>query len=185
MDLSDEKYPLNVASSALKSSSRSALALTPVKGLKVGGSLGYIMGPSFEGKETIVFNDGVATQTDVYKWKDESKLWRYMAESKYSLPLGEKIQGRLGFAIGLASLKVTEKFNWDSSGDSGNDSSTNKQSITTMKLTWEIGPAIAYVTDQLGVELALTYSHMPEAENKNTFQEFNWTPFGVRLGVEF
>lgn len=162
-----------------------ALARTPIKGLTVGGSFGYIMGPSFEGKETFVFDDGSDFQTAAFKWKDESKLWRYMAESKYSLTLGEKIQGRLGFAIGLASLKVTEKFNADYSGDFINGSFTDKHSITTMKLTWEIGPAIAYVTDQIGVELALTYSHMPDAENKNTFQEFNWNPFGVRLGVEF
>lgn len=162
-----------------------AMAATPVKGLTVGGSFGYIMGPSFEGKETFVYDDGSFVQKNDYKWKDESKLWRYMGESKYSVPLGEKLQARVGFAIGLASLKVTEKFTDDSFGNFGTYSTSETHSNTTLKLTWEIGPAIAFVTDQIGVELALTYSQMPGAVDKNTFQEFNWNPFAVRLGVEF
>jgi hypothetical protein len=162
-----------------------AMAPTPVKGLTIGGSFGYIMGPSFEGKETFAYDDGTSVQTDAYKWKDESKLWRYLGESKYSVPLGEKLQARVGFAIGLASLKVSEKFSSDSNGDFYNGSYSETHSNTTLKLTWEIGPAIAYVTDQIGVELALTYSQMPGAVDKNTFQEFNWNPFGIRLGVEF
>lgn len=162
-----------------------AMAATPVKGLTVGGSFGYIMGPSFEGKETIVHDDGTDVNTYAYKWKDESKLWRYMGESKYSVPLGEKLQARVGFAIGLASLKVTQKYTEDFYGDLTNGSYSETHSNTTLKLTWEIGPAIAFVTDQIGVELALTYSQMPGAVDKNTFQEFNWNPFAVRLGVEF
>lgn len=162
-----------------------AMAKTPVEGLTVGGSLGYIMGPRFEGKENILLDDGVVTQSSTEKWEDESKLWRYMAETKMSVPVGEKFQARIGFAIGAAALKVTEKITASESGDLANGSITSKHSISTMKLTWEIGPALAYVTDQLGVELALTYSHMPDAEDLNTFQEFKWNPFGVRLGVEF
>ncbi|MBL8024731.1 MAG: hypothetical protein JNK54_10720 [Elusimicrobia bacterium] len=67
---------------------------------------------------------------------------------------------------------------WDASG-------SYKTSITTTKFTWEIGPAIAYVTEKMGVELALTYSQMPSAEDMNSFQKFDWNPFGIRLGVEF
>lgn len=162
-----------------------AMARTPFEGLTVGGSLGYIMGPRFEGKENILFDDGVNTQSSIEKWEDESKLWRYMGETKMSLPVGEKLQVRVGFAMGVAALKVTEKVTVDEAGDFVTGSATSKHSISTMKLTWEIGPAIAYVTDQIGVELALTYSHMPGAEDLNTFQEFKWSPFGVRLGVEF
>jgi hypothetical protein len=54
-----------------------------------------------------------------------------------------------------------------------------------LKLTWEVGPAIAFVTEKVGVELALTYAQMPTAKNSQTFQEFKWNPFGIRLGVEF
>lgn len=164
-----------------------ALALTPVKGLKVGGSLGYIMGPSFEGNQAVTYDgegDPDAAYTDSFKWKDESNLWRVMAESKYSYPLGEKFQARLGFAIGLASLKVTEKMSAETT-DGVYDPISDNQSVTTTKLTWEVGPAIAFVTDKIGVELALTYSQIPSAKNEMTFQSFDWNPFGIRLGVEF
>lgn len=163
-----------------------ALALTPVKGLKVGGSLGYVMGPSFEGNQTVNADNGVDSYSDHYKWKDESNLWRVMAESKYSYPLGEKFQARLGFAIGVASVKVTEKYSNDYSDSDGfTTSASSNQSMTTTKLTWEVGPAIAFVTEKVGVELALTYAQMPTAKNSQTFQEFKWNPFGIRLGVEF
>lgn len=160
-----------------------ALATTPLKGLKVGGSFGYILGPSFTGKENFFYNDG---WIETVKGEDTSKLFRYMGEAKYSVPLGEKFQARLGFAMGLAALKVTEKGSYDGSGGGFSPASASyKKSISTMKLSWEIGPAVAYVTDQIGVELALTYAQMPTAEDMNTFEKFKWNPIGVRLGVEF
>lgn len=161
-----------------------ALAVTPVKGLKVGGSVGYILGPSFKANENYSFDDGFVAWTEDMKWKDESHLWRFLAESKYSVPMGEKFQARLGVGLGFAILNVKDKYSSVSSGFF-TDSYSTEDSLTTTKFTWEIGPAIAYVTNNIGVELALTYSQMPSAENTQTFQKFDWNPFGVRLGVEF
>jgi opacity protein-like surface antigen len=150
-----------------------ALTDSSLKGIAIGGSLGYIMGPSYEGK--INYDNGTP-KTDVTK--NSSNLWRLMAEAKYSYPIGDKFEARLGLGLGLATLKVEEEYS--ETGEQGYD-----KSLTTTKMTWEIGPAIAFVTEKVGVELALTYSQMPSAENMETFQEFDWNPFGVRLGVEF
>lgn len=160
-----------------------ALAATPVKGMSVGGSLGYIMGPKFEDSVSYSYDDGFSNYDAKAKDEVESNVWRLLAEAKYSYPIGEKFQARLGLGLGLASLKVENKSNYEDTDVVDNESMSS--SITTTKLTWEIGPAIAFVTDQIGVELALTYSQMPSAENMQTFQEFDWNPFGVRLGVEF
>lgn len=162
-----------------------ALIASPVKGLQFGGSLGYILGPRFKG--TVNDVDSLMTPlspplSEKTQEKIESNLWRLMAESKYSVPLGEKFQARLGFAIGVANLKIKDTKTYENS--EGFSESTSK-SISTTKLTWEIGPAIAYVTKKVGVELALTYAQMPTAEDKHTFQQFKWNPFGIRLGVEF
>ncbi len=157
-----------------------AFAPSPLKTLMVGGSLGYVAGPSFKGEEKIQYDDESHYNTTS---EDTAKLWRYMGETKYSVPLGNKFQARLAFALGIAALKVKHKVTVDDSDAPG--PVTTDHSISTMKLSWEIGPAIAYVTDRIGVELALTYAQMPSAENSNTFKQFDWNPFGVRLGVEF
>lgn len=158
-------------------------APSPLKNIRVGGSFGYIMGPSFTGKENVHYNSGV---NDAVKVEDTSHILRYMGETRVNYPLGEKFQARLSFALGFAALKVSEKVSLSESGGGAEPySSTDKHSINTIKLSWEIGPAIAYVTDQVGVELALTYAQMPSAQDMNTFQEFKWNPIGVRLGVEF
>ncbi len=161
-----------------------AMVAAPIKGLTIGGSLGYIMGPSYEGKMTSDYDNGFIAFHENEKVKDTSNLWRLMAEAKYSVPMGEKFQARLGFGVGLATLKVEDKYSYEQTGDFEDSTSLNN-SITTTKMTWEIGPAIAYVTDKIGVELAVTYSQMPSAEDMNTFQQFDWNPFGIRLGVEF
>ncbi|MBK8575448.1 MAG: outer membrane beta-barrel protein [Elusimicrobia bacterium] len=159
-----------------------ALAATPMKGVSVGGSLGYIMGPEYNDTVGYTYDDGFDSYTAKEKDENESNLWRLMAEAKYSYPMGEKFQARLGLGLGFANLKVENKYSYE---DDSRDSFSENKSISTTKLTWEIGPAIAYVGEKIGVELALTYSQMPSAENMETFQEFDWNPFGVRLGVEF
>ena len=157
-----------------------AFAPSPLKTLMVGGSLGYVVGPSFKGEEKIHYDDGSHYNTTS---EDTAKLLRYMGETKYSVPLGDRFQARLTFALGLAALKVKYKATVDDSDAAA--PVTTEHSINTMKLSWEIGPAIAYATDRIGVELALTYAQMPSAENSNTFKQFDWNPFGIRLGVEF
>jgi hypothetical protein len=166
-----------------------ALAMTPVKGLQIGGSLGYIMGPEFEGKASISsyaldeFGNPAAPYTIEHSVKDESDVWRVMAESKYTVPIGEKFQARLGFGFGVASLHIEEKVSDKIVG--GSTINSENHSISTTKLTWEIGPAIAYGSSSMGIELALTYSQMPTAKDSRSFQEFNWNPFAILLGVEF
>jgi opacity protein-like surface antigen len=141
------------------------------------------MGPKFEDSTTYSYdNGGLVVYDATEKDETESNVWRLMAEAKYSYPLGEKFQARLGLGLGLASLKVENKYYYE---DDVFGAYSENNSITTTKLTWEIGPAIAFVTDQIGVELALTYSQMPSAEDMNTFEKFDWNPFGIRLGVEF
>lgn len=166
-----------------------ALFQTSVKGLKVGGSLGYILGPSIEGNRSYILDsldingDVVGTVEVQNTKKDESDVWRAMAETKYSVPLGNRVHARLGFGLGLATLHIENNSSWKIVETGGGESTSH--SLKTTKLTWEIGPAIAYVGDTIGVELALTYAQMPSAEDMNTFQKFDWNPFGIRLGVEF
>ncbi len=174
-----------------------ALTSSPLKGLTIGASLGYILGPSFEAKLDGTYDDGTDYGTVNEKWESKSNVWRLMAESKYSVPISEKFQARLGFGIGFAKLQIKDTYSRDVTGDlQGGDyddpsyplypyQTNHDKTINTTKFTWEIGPAIAFVTDQIGVELALTYSQMPSAENIETFQKFDWNPFGIRLGVEF
>lgn len=173
-----------------------ALTRTSIKGLTIGGSLGYILGPSFEGNLDSTFDDGVDVGTIKENWETKSNIWRLMAETKYSVPMGEKFQARLGFGLGFAKLNIKDTYSRDLTGvdigfygdptypDYPYQASYDK-SMSTTKFTWEIGPAIAYVGESIGVELALTYSQLPSAEDMNTFQEFDWNPFGIRLGVEF
>ncbi len=155
-----------------------------VKDLSVGCSVGYIKGPKFDGNYLYEYDDGSFAYVDNTKYESMSNLWRVMAESKYHIPLGEQFQARLGIGLGLATLKVEDDYSYVMTGD-WDASGSYKTSITTTKFTWEIGPAIAYVTEKMGVELALTYSQMPSAEDMNSFQKFDWNPFGIRLGVEF
>lgn len=165
------------------------LKTTLVKGLQMGGSLGYILGPSFEGNrsdvvESLDVEGHVVGYVEIKsKVKDESNIWRLMAESKYSVPLGDRFQARLGFGIGVAMLHIEENISNELVG--GPSFGSENHSLNTTKITWEIGPGIAYVSGNIGIELALTYSQMPTAINNMTFQEFDWNPLGIRLGVEF
>ncbi len=165
-----------------------ALANVPTKGFQIGGSLGYIIGPSFIGNinfplETLdIYGNPVGTTQVEIEQEENSSVIRLMTESKYCHSFGKNIQVRLGVGIGIANLHLEGK----SSDQIGSETVRSEfHSSNSIKLTWEIGPAIAYVTENLGIELALTYSQVPSAKNTETFREFDWNPFGVRLGVEF
>lgn len=154
-----------------------ALLATPVKGVSVGGSLGFINGPSFEGNEVL---DG-----DTYSDKIKSQVIRALVESKYSLPMGKNFQARLGLGLGLAQVEVEHDFvNGGNVQEHPDYSVSGGSTARYTKMTWEVGPAIAFVSEKVGVELAVTYSQIPSVKS-DQFQEFKWNPIGVRLGVEF
>ena len=159
-----------------------ALVTTPIKGFSLGGSLGFIKGPSFEANRTVL-RTVPAGFSEKENLKFESTVVRGLIESKYDVPLGEKFHARVGLGIGLAQVENTSHYSYESSHFAPESGDT---SMHTTKFTWEVGPAIAYVTKTVGVELAVTYSQMPKLGPTNVWSnEFRWNPFGIRLGVEF
>lgn len=159
-----------------------ALVTTPIKGFSLGGSLGFIKGPSFEANRTVLRTSPTGF-FEKENLKFESTIVRGLIESKYDVPLGEAFHARVGLGLGLAQVENTSHYAYESSHYAPDSGDT---SMHTTKFTWEVGPAIAYMTKTVGVELAVTYSQMPKLGPTNVWaNEFKWNPFGIRLGVEF
>lgn len=159
---------------------------TPVEGLDVGGSLGYVAGP------TAKFHTYMATPFSTWDIHDdyENNFIRILPQVRQRLQVSESFDVRLNLGVGLALGSVKSDHTCVDTGAALCGSAKDSASKKFSGLTYEVGPSLSYTGRRVDIELAVTYAGYPtqKAELVNGVSyipEFKWTPLGVRLGVEF
>ena len=159
---------------------------TPLKGLELGGSLGYVAGP--HSKFTVDTGDSISGfhETDEYT----THFVRAMVQGQQRFPVSEKVDVRVGDGIGFASGHLQDDYHCTGMKDGACFADENV-SNNFSGLSYEVGPSVAYTGQMVNVEFGIVYAGFPKMK-EFTIEDGNfnvlslkWHPFGVRLGMEF
>lgn len=159
-------------------------AIKPTRwGLDLGGSLGYVIGPDQEIK---VAGRGASPGSGELSSRVETDFIRALAEAEKEFPLNRwmrlRLKAGLGFALGWiraedrASGSFVTGFGFAPEDD---------YSRSWSGLTWEFMPSLVFEGKTVDVEVGIGYAGFPTMKENDDFNEFEWTPAGLRLGLEF
>lgn len=155
--------------------------LAPDRGQSIqwGGSLGYVIGPK---NSLFTFaDDGLDFEYE--ELEERTKFIRLMCEAKTRVKFSGNAGIRLGAGLGLALGEIRQVYYYENS--TFGFPIQGSESKTWTGITWELSPSLVFKAGNANVELGVAIAGFPKLSSEDAFNEFNWTPFGVRLGIEF
>ncbi|GEM_PF-4385141 len=148
----------------------------------LGGSLGYITGPTNETNWDLRSRSGGNATSREYS---KTTFWRLLGEIRKTIPLSDLVSLDLGAGLGLAFGKMEDEL-------------TNTGSLVTVLglapkyafsqswngITWEVAPRITYQWENMSGSIGVRYAGLPTMDSTENLDKFKWTPFGffVELG---
>jgi hypothetical protein len=145
----------------------------------IGGSLGYITGP--KNKTSYYLSDGVDFETTAIE--EKTTFVRALVEVRKHFKLTDALGLRLGGGIGIAQGKIKQSFFYNDSFGGGPFG--NNPSKTWSGVTWELVPSLLVKAGKTNFEIGVAYADFPGLKEDSDFNKLDWTPFGIRLGLEF
>jgi len=155
---------------------------TKKNNLNIGGSLGIISGPNAEteliGRDVV--GDGKGTS------EDKVSFISGLFEIEKTVPIFRDVYFRFRGGVGFARGRLESEVRYSGTFVSilGLPPSTNYSESWT-GLTWELAPSIVIKVDSVNVIFGLAYAKFPKMDETNDLNEFEWSPVGLRFGLEF
>jgi hypothetical protein len=155
----------------------------PAAGVEWGGSLGYVWGPS----EKVSLTGNSASSGDGRVDSETTTGFvRMLLEGLKRFPIGRRAEVRLRAGAGLASGRIEAEDRYSGSFVSVlGFPTTASASDSWVGFTWEVMPSLVLPLGDLNVELGIGLAGFPTMKETADFNEFRWTPTGLRLGLEF
>ena len=158
---------------------------TQAKGEYLGGTVGFVMGPSGRVSAT----DGFRPSHDNYSLESKTQFIRVMLEGRKQFDLSQEVAFRLGAGLGLAHSKTTEVYREVLSGSGNHHEVFNTRS----GFSYEIATSILFSVWRNKIELGIAYDGFPEIRSfKDSIlwpteyrKSYRWNPISLRIGMEF
>ncbi|MBK8574588.1 MAG: hypothetical protein IPN90_02535 [Elusimicrobia bacterium] len=178
--LNDPSLPFNESSVEIESGVGGRigfLASMEEDGYLLGGSLGYIKGPT----GTFTFSDGNSPPNNEARIEEKTSFIRIMAEGRKHFTLNKTVGIRLGAGLGFAIGNIEDTYTFFINPFR----SSMSQSQSWTGLTWELTPSILFKAGETNIEFGITYASLPTLGENDDFYEFKWNPLGLHLGLGF